>query len=59
MLLFDGTRVRHYGLTDHKEFFAEMSEAYFGQDDFFPFNRTDLMTAEPEIFKLMQAIWGQ
>ncbi len=57
-LLFDGTRVRHYGLTDRKEFFAKMSEAYFGQDDFFPFNRAELMTAEPEIFKLMRAIWG-
>lgn len=57
-LLFNGQRVRHYGLTDHKEFFAEMSEAYFGVDDFFPFNRAELMTAEPEIYKLMESIWG-
>jgi hypothetical protein len=27
-------------------------------DDFFPFNRAELMTAEPEIYELMQAIWG-
>ncbi|MGO9112581.1 MAG: hypothetical protein ACLP9L_25400 [Thermoguttaceae bacterium] len=32
-----GQHVRHYALTDHKEFFAEMSEAYFGMNDFFPF----------------------
>ncbi len=57
-LLYDGTRVRHYGLTDQKEFFAEMTESYFGLDDFFPFNRAELMTAEPAIFELMQAIWG-
>jgi len=57
-LLYDGSRVRHYGLTDHKEFFAEMTESYFGLDDFFPFNRAELMTAEPEIYELMQAIWG-
>jgi len=57
-LLYDGTRTKHYGLTDQKEFFAEMTEAYFGMDDFFPFNRAELMTAEPEIFELMQAIWG-
>ena len=31
-LLYNGTRVRHYGLTDQKEFFAEMTEAYFGGD---------------------------
>jgi len=57
-LLYNGTRVRHYGLTDQKEFFAEMTESYFGMDDFFPFNRAELMTAEPEIDELMQAIWG-
>jgi hypothetical protein len=57
-LRYDGQSVRHYGLTDHKEFFAEMTEAYFGLNDFFPFNRAELMTAEPEIFALLQSIWG-
>ena len=57
-LLVTGQRVRHYGLTDHKEFFAEMTEAYFGTNDFFPFNRGELMTAEPEIYKLLLEIWG-
>jgi len=57
-LRYDGKRVRHYALTDHKEFFAEMTEAYFGLNDFFPFNRAELMTAEPEIFDLLQALWG-
>jgi hypothetical protein len=57
-LLITGERVRHYGLTDHKEFFAEMTEAYFGTNDFFPFNRGELMTAEPEIYELMKTLWG-
>ncbi len=57
-MLFDGSRVRHYGLTDQKEFFAEMTEVYFGLNDFFPFNRAELLTAEPELCELMQAIWG-
>jgi len=57
-ILFDGTHVRHYGLTDHKEFFAEMTEAYFGVNDFYPFNRAELMVAEPPIYELLQAIWG-
>lgn len=56
-LLFDGRRVRHYALTDHKEFFAEMTEAYFGVNDFFPFNRAELITAEPEIYALLRTIW--
>ncbi len=57
-LLYDGRRVRHYALTDHKEFFAEMTEAYFGVNDFFPFNRAELITSEPELYALLKTIWS-
>ena len=57
VLLFNGKRVRHYALTNCKEFFAEMTESYFGMNDFFPFNREELMTAEPEIYELMRSAW--
>ena len=56
-LLYNGDRVRHYGLTDHKEFFAEMTESYFGSNDFYPFNRGEMKESEPEIYALMQEIW--
>jgi hypothetical protein len=54
-----GRMVRHYGLTDQKEFFAEMSESYFGKNDFYPFDREELQKAEPELFKLLEEIWGK
>lgn len=57
-LLFDGSRVKHYALTDHKEFFAEMTESYFGVNDFFPFNRAELKGSEPELFALLAEIWS-
>ena len=57
-LLFDGSRTKHYGLTDQKEFFAEMTEAYFGSNDFQPFNRAELKTDHPAIFALLADIWG-
>ncbi|QVL32134.1 hypothetical protein KIH39_25410 [Telmatocola sphagniphila] len=57
-LLFNGERVKHYALTDHKEFFAEMTEAYFGVNDFFPFVRAELKDSEPEIYELMSKIWA-
>ena len=56
-LLFSGRRVKHYALTNHKEFFAEMTEAYFGSNDFFPFNRGELKESEPEIYELLKEIW--
>lgn len=49
----------HYGLNDAKEFFAEMTECYFGSNDFFPFVAGELKQAEPEVFTLMEEIWGR
>ena len=57
-LLFDGSRVRHYGLTDQKEFFAETTEAFFGTNDFAPFNRAELKTGFPELHDLLEEIWS-
>jgi len=56
-LLHDGRRVKHYALANQMEFFAEMTESYFGSNDFFPFNRAEMKESEPEIFELMTAIW--
>ena len=53
-----GALREHYGLNNAKEFFAEMTESYFGSNDFFPFVAGDLKQAEPEIFALLAALWG-
>ena len=53
-----GKMREHYGLTDQKEFFAEMTESYFGSNDFYPFVTGELKQAEPEIFALLAEIWG-
>jgi hypothetical protein len=58
-LLYDGRRVRHYALTDHNELFAEMTEAHFGANDFFPFNRAELKGSEPDNYALLRDIWGR
>ena len=34
-----------------------MTEAYFGSNDFFPFNRAELRREEPEIFALLARLW--
>jgi Mlc titration factor MtfA (ptsG expression regulator) len=56
-LVYNGKHVRHYALTNPMEFFAEMTESYFGANDFFPFNRAELKEAEPEIYALLRDIW--
>ena len=58
VLLINGRTTRHYAVTDCKEFFAEMTEAYFGINDFYPFNRAELSRENPETYKLLVEIWG-
>jgi hypothetical protein len=57
-LLYNGKKVKHYALTNQMEFFAEMTESYFGVNDFYPFNRAELQDAEPEIYQLLHTIWS-
>ena len=57
-LLYNGKRVKHYALTNQMEFFAEMTEAYFGSNDFFPFNRAELKESEPQIYEVLNNTWN-
>lgn len=59
VLLYTGKKVKHYGLTNHKEFFAESTEAYFGVNDFYPFVRAELNAHDPTTFALLEKIWGK
>jgi hypothetical protein len=58
VLHINGRHVLHYALTNEREFFAEMTESYLGMNDFYPFNSAELRRDEPEIFKLLEKIWG-
>jgi beta-mannosidase len=55
----DGSKQRAYALTNAKEYFAELSEAYFGKNDFYPFTREELRKHDPHGFQLMEDIWGK
>jgi hypothetical protein len=57
-LHIEGGLTQHYALTNQKEFFAEMTEAYFGVNDFYPFNRAELKQAEPALFERMGRWWS-
>ena len=59
VLLFTGAKVRHYALSNHKEYFAESTEAYLGVNDFYPFVRAELKEHDPRMFSLMQKFWGK
>lgn len=59
VLFIDGKQnVRHYALTNHKEFFAESTESFFGQNDFYPFVQGELYVHDRETYDMLVEIWG-
>lgn len=48
-----------YSITNEIEFFAELSEAYFGLNDYYPFKKSDLQTYDPKSFEVIKLAWKQ
>ena len=59
VLLYSGRTVKHYGLNNQMEYFAECTEAYLGVNDFYPFVRAELNEHDPRMFQLLKKIWGE
>lgn len=57
VLASGGEKRRAYALNDPKEYFAELSEAYFGRNDFFPFTRDELREYDPAGYALLEGLW--
>jgi hypothetical protein len=58
VLHIDGRKQKHYALTNPTEYFAEMTEAYFGTNDFYPFVGAELKQHDPRMFALLEEVWG-
>ena len=58
VLLYTGARVKHYGLSNQMEYFAEGTEAYLYRNDFHPFVRAELEEFDPDLHELLEKIWG-
>lgn len=54
-----GRQVRHYGLNNCKEYFAEGTEAFFYRNDFYPFVRAELQEHDPGLHELLMRAWDE
>lgn len=54
-----GSVQKAYALVNDQEYFAELSESYFGRNDFYPFTRTQLQTYDLIGYQLMEKSWGE
>ena len=52
-----GAPVRAYAANNPQEYFAELTEAYFGLNDYFPFTRPQLRHHDPRGFELVERLW--
>lgn len=52
-----GRTVKHYALSNEKEYFAELTEAYFGKNDYYPFNRAELKKHDPIGYEMVKILW--
>jgi len=53
-----GKTLEAYALDNHKEYFSELTEAYFGRNDFFPFNRQELKEYDPVGYAAVEQAWN-
>ena len=58
VLIWDGRRDRSYAMTNEREYFAELSEAWFGVNDIYPFVRAELLEHDPAGAAAVAAAWG-
>lgn len=58
VLDYKGRTVRAYAATNQMEYFAEISEAYFYRNDFYPFLNVELKLHDPVGYELMRQVWG-
>jgi hypothetical protein len=48
-----------YALTNAREYFAETTEAFFGRNDFQPFDRAELKLMDPQMHDLLAKLWDK
>lgn len=54
---YDGSLAEAYARSNAMEYFAELSEAYFSRNDFFPFTRAELVAYDPDGERLIATLW--
>lgn len=54
-----GGKLKAYATNNQMEFFAELTEAWFGKNDYYPFTKDELRVFDPPSYELMNKIWGQ
>jgi hypothetical protein len=53
-----GGRRQAHAAKNAAEYFAELTEAYFGINDYYPFTRADLRSGDPLGYRVVEQLWS-
>jgi hypothetical protein len=59
VLHWDGRKVRAYAANNPQEYFAELTEAWYGANDFYPFVRAEVLEHDPQGAEMLREMWGE
>ena len=59
VLHYRGRKQKAYAIKNPMEYFAELTEAFYGTNDFYPFVRAEVITHDPEAYKLLRKLWKE
>ena len=59
VLRYNGEMEKAYALNNDQEYFAELSEAYFGVNDYYPFVRAEVKQHDPVMYEVLRKVWGE
>jgi hypothetical protein len=57
VLFYDGSKKKAYAIGNDQEYFAELTEAYFSTNDFYPFVRPEIKEHDPAGFEMLKKVW--
>lgn len=59
VLFYTGIQKRAYACNSDQEYFAELTEAYFSTNDFYPFVRPEIQEFDQAGFEMLKKVWGE
>lgn len=59
VLRSNGHTERAYAMNNDQEYFAELSESYFGTNDFYPFVRAEVKQHDPRMYEVLTRVWNR
>ena len=59
VLFYTGIQKQAYACNNDQEYFAELTEAYFSTNDFYPFVRPEIEEFDPAGFEMLKKVWGK